>query len=52
MAGLAVLVVLLAFAIEVVSHFPVAPGGQLGTLAKKVFGYSVADFVPNDPKPV
>ena len=42
--------VLLAFAIEVVSHFPVSPGGQLGTLAKKVFGYSVADFVPNDPK--
>ena len=51
MAGLVVLVVLLAFAIEVVSHFPVSPGGQLGTLAKKVFGYSVADFVPNDPKP-
>jgi putative ABC transport system permease protein len=50
-AGLAVLVVLLAFAIEVVSHFPVSPGGQLGTLAKKVFSYSVADFVPNDPKP-
>lgn len=51
LAGLAVLVVLLAFAIEVVSNFPVAPGGQLGTLAKKVFSYSVADFVPNDPKP-
>lgn len=50
-AGLAVLVALLAFAIEIVSHFPVPPGGQLGTLAKKVFSYSVADFVPNDPKP-
>jgi putative ABC transport system permease protein len=51
LAGLAVLVALLAFAIEVVSHFPAAPGGQLGTLAKKVFSYSAADFVPNDPKP-
>jgi len=51
LAGLAVLVALLAFAIEVVSHFPVSAGGQLGTLAKKVFSYSVADFVPNDLKP-
>jgi ABC-type lipoprotein release transport system permease subunit len=51
LAGLAVLVVLLAFAIEVVSHFPADPSGQLGTLAKKVFSYSVADFVPNDAKP-
>ena len=50
MAGLAVLVVLLAFAIEVVSHFPVSPGGQLRRHGEKVFGYSVADFVPNDPK--
>ena len=51
LAGLAVLVVLLAFAVEIVSHFPIASGGQLGTLAKKVLGYSVADFVPNDIKP-
>ena len=51
LAGLAVLVVLLAFAVEIVSHFPIASGGQLGTLAKKVLGYSVADFVPNDTKP-
>lgn len=51
MAGLAVLVVLLAFAIEIVSHFQAPPGGQLGELAKTVFKFSVADFVPNDPKP-
>ena len=51
LAGLAVLVALFAFAIEIVSHFPVASGGQLGTLAKKVLSYSVADFVPNDTKP-
>src|SRR5262245_46983150 len=51
LAGLAVLVALLAFSIEVVSHFPVPAGGQLGTVAKKVLGYSVADFIPNDPKP-
>ena len=51
MAGLAVLVVLLAFAIEIVSHFQAPPGGQLGELAKTVFKFSVADFVPNDRKP-
>jgi ABC-type antimicrobial peptide transport system permease subunit len=51
LAGAAVLVALLAFAIELVSHFPLPTGGQMGTLAKKVLGYSVADFVPNDPKP-
>ena len=50
-AGIAVLVALLAFAIEVVSHLPLPASGQLGTLARKVFGFSVADFVPDDPKP-
>ena len=51
LAGLVVLVALLAFAIEVVSHLPVPTGGQMGTLAKKLLGYSVADFVPDDREP-
>lgn len=51
LAGMAVLVALLAFSIEVVSHLPTPSGGQLGTLARKVLGYSVADFVPDDKKP-
>ncbi|HEY1191540.1 MAG TPA: ABC transporter permease [Gemmata sp.] len=49
--GLVVLVALTAFAIEVVSRLPLPTGGQMGTLAKKVFGYSFADFVPDDPQP-
>ncbi len=51
LAGLVVLVALVAFAIEVVARLPLPTGGQMGTLAKKVFGYSVADFVPDDKKP-
>ncbi len=51
LAGLVVLVALVAFAIEVVARMPLPTGGQMGTLAKKVFGYSVADFVPDDEKP-
>jgi ABC-type antimicrobial peptide transport system permease subunit len=51
LAGIAVLVALLAFSIEVVSHLPLPAGGQLGSLAKKVFSFSAADFVPDDPKP-
>ena len=51
LAGAAVLVALLAFAIEVVSHLPLPDDGQMGTLAKKVLGFAVSDFVPNDPKP-
>ena len=51
LAGFVVLVALVAFAIEVVSRLPLPSGGQMGTLAKKVLGYSVADFVPDDPKP-
>lgn len=43
-AGTVVLVALMAFAIEVVSRLPLSAGGPMGTLAKKVFGYSVADF--------
>jgi ABC-type lipoprotein release transport system permease subunit len=51
LAGMVVLVALFAFAIEVASRLPLPTGGQMGTLAKKVFGYSFADFVWNDPKP-
>lgn len=51
LAGAVVLVALVAFAVEVVSRLPLPAGGQMGTLARKVFGYSFADFVPNDPKP-
>lgn|GEM_PF-161940 len=50
-AGAVVLVALFAFAIEMVSRLPLSTGGQMGTLAKKVFGYAFSDFVPNDPKP-
>jgi ABC-type lipoprotein release transport system permease subunit len=51
LAGVAVLVALVAFAVEVVSRLPLPAGGQMGTLARKVFGYSVADFLRDDPKP-
>jgi ABC-type lipoprotein release transport system permease subunit len=50
-AGAVVLVTLVAFAIEVVARLPLRSGGQMGTLAKKVLGYAVADFVPNDGTP-
>ncbi len=58
LAGVVVLVALLAFAIEIVSRLPLPAGGQMGTLAKKVLSYSVADFplmsdfvFPEDAKP-
>ena len=51
LAGLVVLVALFAFSIEVVSRLPLPEGGQLGTLAKKVLGYAVIDFMPDDPAP-
>jgi putative ABC transport system permease protein len=51
LAGIVVLVALVAFAIEVVARLPLPTGGQMGTLAKKVLGYSFADFVPDDQKP-
>jgi hypothetical protein len=51
LAGVVVLVALVAFAIEAVARLPLPSGGQMGTLAKKVMGYSVADFVPDDPQP-
>jgi ABC-type lipoprotein release transport system permease subunit len=51
LAGAVVLVALVAFAIEVVARLPLPHGGQMGILARKVLGYSFADFVPNDPKP-
>jgi hypothetical protein len=44
LAGLIVLVALLASAIEVVGQLPLPPGGQLGTLAKKVLGYSAVEL--------
>jgi ABC-type antimicrobial peptide transport system permease subunit len=52
-AGLVVLVALFAFAIELTSRLPLPPGGQLGTLAKKVLGSAVVDlpFFPDDPEP-
>lgn len=58
LAGVVVLVALVAFAVEVVSRLPLPTGGQMGTLAKKVFSYSVSDFpvlsgfmFPEDAKP-
>lgn len=50
-AGMVVLAALVAFATEVVSRLPLPSGGQMSTLAKKLFGFSVADFVPGDRKP-
>ncbi|MDY3553850.1 ABC transporter permease [Gemmata sp. JC717] len=50
-AGFVVLIALTAFAIEVVSRLPLPAGGQMGTLAKKVLGFAVTDFVPDDPQP-
>jgi ABC-type lipoprotein release transport system permease subunit len=47
----AMFIVLLAFALEVVSHLPTPPGNQLGIVAKKILSYSVADFVPDDAPP-
>lgn len=51
LTAVAMLIVLFAFALEVVSHLPPPPGGQLSIVAKKLLGYSVADFVPDDPPP-
>lgn len=45
-AGVAVLVALLAFAIEIVTLLPFPPGGQLGVLAKKVLGSNTVDILP------
>jgi ABC-type lipoprotein release transport system permease subunit len=57
-AGVVVLVALVAFGIEVVSRLPLPPGGQMATLAKKVFGLSFSEFpivskavFPEDVKP-
>ena len=50
-AGLVVLVALFAFSIAVISSLPLPEGGQLGTLAKKVLGKAVTDFLPDDPPP-
>jgi ABC-type lipoprotein release transport system permease subunit len=50
-AGLIVLVALFAFSIEVVSRLPLPAGGQLATLARKVFSFSVTDFMPSDSEP-
>ena len=62
LAGLVVLVALLAFAIEAVSRLPLPEGGQLGTLARKLLGSSAAEtlegipgvglaFAETEPKP-
>ena len=49
LAGLIVLVALLAFSIEAVSRLPLPENGQLGTLAKKMLGSSLLDFtMPED----
>jgi putative ABC transport system permease protein len=50
-AGLVVLVALFAFSIEVISRLPLPEGGQLGTLAKKILGFAVIDFLPDDLPP-
>jgi putative ABC transport system permease protein len=50
-SGLVVLIALFAFSIEVISRSPLPEGGQLGTLAKKVLGFAVTDFMREDPAP-
>ncbi|MBP3958846.1 ABC transporter permease [Gemmata sp. G18] len=45
-AGVAVLIALFAFAVEVVTQLPLPAGGQLGVLAKKVLGTSTIDLLP------
>lgn len=50
-AGLIVLAALFAFAVEFVTLLPLPAKGQLGVLAQKVFGMSVADVVPAGPAP-
>ncbi|MDW8242299.1 MAG: ABC transporter permease [Thermogemmata sp.] len=47
----ALLIVLFAFALEVVARLQLPKGSQLGIVAKKLLSYSVADFVPDDPPP-
>lgn len=53
LAGLTVLVTLLAFSLEIVSCFPLPEKGQLGVLAQKVLGFAFIDFpiVPPGPPP-
>jgi ABC-type antimicrobial peptide transport system permease subunit len=48
-AGIVVLITLLAFSIELTSRLPLPEGGQLGTLAKKILGFSVVDFLYERP---
>lgn len=52
LAGLAVLVALFAFAIELTTRLPLPPGGQLAALSKKVLGSAVTDlpFVKDSPR--
>jgi ABC-type antimicrobial peptide transport system permease subunit len=50
-AGLTVLLALTAFAVEFVSRLPLPEKGQLGILAQKVLGFSVADMVSAGPPP-
>ncbi len=45
-AGVAVLIALFAFAVEVVTRLPLPAGGQLGVLAKKILGSSTVDLLP------
>ncbi len=50
-AGVVVLIALFAFAIEITSRLPFPGGGQLATLAKKLLGASVTDYMPDDKNP-
>lgn len=50
-AGFTVLVVLFAFAVEVVGILPLPEKGRLATLTQKVFSAAVTDFVPDGPEP-
>jgi len=51
LAGVVVVVSLFAFGIELTSRLPLPEGGQLSTLAKKVLGFAVTDFLPDDAEP-
>jgi ABC-type antimicrobial peptide transport system permease subunit len=51
LTALALLVVLFAFSLEIVSHLPLSRSSQLSSVAKKLLAYSVADFLPEDPAP-
>ncbi len=47
--GIAVLVALLASAVAIVDVLPLPKQGQLGSIGRKVLGYSIAEMIPEKP---